>query len=104
MELGRSCVHKSYRGGTALTYLWAGLQNMWNITIEILFGVASFHGTDPSKIASSLSLLHYKYLAPSDLMVNAKSPNKQRMDLVDVQQVDRVEATKQIPSLIKGLP
>ena len=35
-------------------------------------------------------------------MVNAKSPNKQRMDLVDVREVDRVEATKQIPSLIKA--
>ena len=32
--------------------------------IEILFGVASFHGTNPSKIAPSLSLLHSKYLAP----------------------------------------
>ena len=103
MELSRSCVHKSYRGGTALTYLWAGLSKYVEYNkIEILFGVASFHGTDPSKIASPLSLLYYKYLAPSDLMVHAKSPNKQRMDLVDLHKIDRVEATKQIPSLIKA--
>ena len=67
-----------------------------------MFGVASFHGTNPSKIAPSLSLLHSKYLAPPDLMVTAKSPNKQRMDLVDMHKVDRVAAMKQIPSLIKA--
>tara|TARA_B100000902_G_scaffold365799_1_gene387042 strand:- start:1072 stop:1860 length:789 start_codon:yes stop_codon:yes gene_type:complete len=103
MELGRSCLHKSYRGGTAMTYLWAGLSKYVEYNgIEILFGVASFHGTDPSKIASSLSLLHYKYLAPPDLMVIAKSPNKHKMDLVDLHKVDRLEATKKIPSLIKA--
>tara|TARA_Y100001954_G_scaffold232382_1_gene283562 strand:- start:2118 stop:2954 length:837 start_codon:yes stop_codon:yes gene_type:complete len=103
MELGRSCVHRSYRDGTALTYLWAGLSKYVEYNgIEILFGVASFHGTDPSRIASSLSLLHYNYLAPPDLMVNAKSPNNHRMDLVDLHKVDRVEAVKQIPSLIKA--
>ncbi len=103
MELGRSCVHKSYRGGTALTHLWTGLtEYVYQNGIEILFGVASFHGTNPSKIAPSLSLLHSKYLAPPDLMVTAKSPNKQRMDLVDMHKVDRVAAMKQIPSLIKA--
>ena len=35
-------------------------------------------------------------------MVTAKSPNKQRMDLVDMHKVDRVAAMKQIPSLIKA--
>ena len=96
MELGRSCVRKSYRGGTALTHLWTGLTSMFGNGIEILFGVASFHGTNPSKIAPALSLLHSKYLAPPDLMVTAKSPNKQRMDLVDMHKVDRVAAMKQI--------
>lgn len=103
MELGRSCIHKSYRGGAALTHLWSGISDyVHRHGIEILFGVASFPGTDTTKIAASLSLLHNKYLAPQNLMVTAKPPNNQRMDLVDWNEVDRVQAMKQIPPLIKA--
>ncbi|MEO0358226.1 MAG: GNAT family N-acetyltransferase, partial [Pseudomonadota bacterium] len=47
LELGRSCVHIDYRGGTAMFHLWNGLANYVQAhNIEVLFGVASFHGTD----------------------------------------------------------
>ncbi|HBM38373.1 MAG TPA: ornithine-acyl-ACP acyltransferase, partial [Sulfitobacter sp.] len=46
LELGRSCLHPSYRGGIAMHQLWAGLASyVAEHGIEILFGVASFHGT-----------------------------------------------------------
>ena len=103
LELGRSCVHQDYRNGTIMNLLWRAIAEYVKLyDIKILLGCASFHGTNPSKIAPSLSLLHSKYLAPPDLMVTAKSPNKQRMDLVDMHKVDRVAAMKQIPSLIKA--
>ena len=34
--------------------------------IEVLFGVASFHGTDAQALAAPLSLLHHRHLAPED--------------------------------------
>ena len=41
--------------------------------IELLFGVASFHGTDPAPLAEALSYLHHEHLAPPDLRVRAQS-------------------------------
>ena len=46
LELGRSCVLPDYRGGAGLFLLWNGLSEyVLNRGVEILFGVASFHGT-----------------------------------------------------------
>ena len=37
--------------------LWNGLASTcWSGDIEILFGVASFHGTDPEPLAEALTL------------------------------------------------
>ena len=47
LELGRSCVHRDYRGGGAMFHLWTALaEYVARHDIEILFGVASFHGRD----------------------------------------------------------
>ena len=47
VELGRSCVDRGYRGGAALPLLWQGLADyVVSRQIDILFGVASFHGRD----------------------------------------------------------
>ncbi|MEM8537204.1 MAG: GNAT family N-acetyltransferase, partial [Pseudomonadota bacterium] len=63
MELGRSCVAIGYRGGAAMFHLWNGLARyINNHQIEILFGVASFHGTDVARLAQPLSLLHHRHL------------------------------------------
>ena len=43
LELGRSCVHRYYRGGTAMYHLWQGLSDyITKYKIDILFGVASY--------------------------------------------------------------
>ena len=48
VELGRSCVAREHRGGPAMHLLWNGLASyVLERGIELLFGVASFHGTDP---------------------------------------------------------
>ncbi|OZA00701.1 MAG: ornithine-acyl-ACP acyltransferase, partial [Rhodobacterales bacterium 17-64-5] len=47
LELGRSCVHRDLRGGAAMFLLWNGLADyVLERGIEVLFGAASFHGTD----------------------------------------------------------
>ena len=58
VELGRSCVDAAYRGGAAMHFLWNGLAKyVLDRNIQIMFGVASFHGTDPAKISQALSFL-----------------------------------------------
>lgn len=103
LELGRSCVHADYRGGTAMYHLWNGLANyVHEHRIEVLFGVASFHGTDIAALAQPLSYLHHYHLAPPALRVRVQPEHKQRMDLIARDQVDRRAAMVATPALIKA--
>ena len=103
LELGRSCLHPDYRGGMAMFHLWTGLaQYVEQHQIEILFGVASFHGTDPAALADPLSSLHHNHLAPEDLRVRAHDRHFQPMDLVPADQLDRRRAMLETPALIKA--
>lgn len=103
LELGRSCLHKDYRGGSAMYHLWNGLAGyVAERQIEVLFGVASFHGTVVAALAQPLAMLHHNHLAPPDLRVRAQADVFQSMDLVAPQDLDRRAAMVQVPALIKA--
>lgn len=103
MELGRSCIDPLYRGGLALQMMWNGLgQYVLDHDIEILFGVASFAGTDTANIQHALSFLHHNHLAPEDLRVTALPSNRVEMDILPKDQIDRLKAVGQLPPLIKA--
>ena len=103
LELGRSCVHPDYRGGLAVHYLWNGLaEYVAKNEIEVLFGVASFHGVDPKALALPLSYLHNNHLAPEDLRVKVRDGHFQSMNLLGPDQSTRASAMREIPSLIKA--
>lgn len=103
LELGRSCLHPDYRGGMAMYHLWSGLAAYAETHgIEVMFGVASFHGTDVAALAQPLSMLHHNHLAPPDLRVRARGERFQTMDLVPAADLDRRAAMVAVPSLIKG--
>jgi putative hemolysin len=103
MELGRSCLHADYRGGAAMYVLWNGLaEYVQEHGIEVLFGTASFHGTDVDALADSLSLLHHRHLAPAELRVRTVAERFQTMDLKPEADLDRLKAMRAVPALIKG--
>jgi putative hemolysin len=103
LELGRSCLHRDFRGGMALHALWGGLaQYVAAHKIDILFGVASFYGTDMAKLAAPLSLLHHRHLAPEVLRVRAHDRTHQSMGLVPYDDLDRRAVMVAMPSLIKA--
>ncbi|MEM9974103.1 MAG: GNAT family N-acyltransferase [Pseudomonadota bacterium] len=103
LELGRSCLHPDYRGGTAIMHLWQGLAAyVEDHAIEVLFGVASFHGTEIAPLAAPLSLLHHRHLAPEPLRVRAREGAFQRMDLMAEAEIDRAAAMRAVPALIKA--
>lgn len=103
MELGRSCLHRDYRGGAAMFHLWQALAGyVAEHEIEVLFGTASFHGTDAQALAQPLSLLHARHLAPEGLRVRARAAQYQRMDLLPPERIDRKAALLQVPALIKA--
>jgi putative hemolysin len=103
LELGRSCVHADHRGGTAMFHLWNGLADyVLERGIEVLFGVASFHGTDVAALAQPLSWLHHHHLAPPEMRVLARPPHRQEMDLIPADRLDRKAAMAATPALIKA--
>jgi L-ornithine Nalpha-acyltransferase len=103
VELGRSCVAPEHRGGPAMHLLWNGLASyVLERRIELLFGVASFHGTDPAPLAEALSYLHHEHLAPPDLRVRAQAGHFLDMNLVPREAIDAPRALQVIPSLIKA--
>jgi L-ornithine Nalpha-acyltransferase len=103
VELGRSCVHADYRGGTAMFHLWNGLADfVLQREIEIMFGVASFHGTDIEVLKMPLAYLHHNHLAPEALRVRVQEGHFQTMDLVPAEALDRRAAMVGTPALIKA--
>lgn len=103
LELGRSCLLSEYRGGNAMFVLWNGLaEYVEKHGIEILFGTASFHGTDLEQLAEPLSILYHRHLAPEELRVKALADHHTEMNIKPADQIDRLAAMKAVPALIKG--
>lgn len=103
LELGRSCLHPEYRGGAAMFHLWNALAAyVAEHEIDVLFGVASFHGADVRQHAAALSLLHHRHLAPEDICARCQPDVFHRMDLIPEAQLDRRAAMLAVPPLIKA--
>ncbi|GAB5439094.1 L-ornithine N(alpha)-acyltransferase [Falsiruegeria mediterranea] len=103
LELGRSCLHPDYRGGMAMFHLWNGLAAyVAEHEVEVLFGVASFHGTDVDALAQPLSMLHHNHLAPEDLRVRTQPQHFVDMNRVAPEGLDRRKAMLEVPALIKA--
>ncbi len=103
VELGRSCVAAEHRRGPAMHLLWNGLASyVLERGIELLFGVASFHGTDPAPLEEALAFLYHEHLAPPDLRVRAQPAHYLDMNLMPREAVEPARALQVIPSLIKA--
>ena len=102
-ELGRSCIARELRGGPGMFLLWGALSRYAERHgIEVLFGVASFHGTDPAPLAAPLSLLHHRHLAPPALRVRARPAAFVPMDVLPPDGFDPKAAMAAIPPLIRA--
>ncbi|SEN26126.1 ornithine-acyl[acyl carrier protein] N-acyltransferase [Loktanella fryxellensis] len=101
LELGRSCLLPAYRGGPAMMHLFAGVaQHVAAQPDTLLFGVASFHGTDTARLTAPLALLHSDHLAPPGLRPHAIGPHAIPMPVAAP--ADRKAALRAIPPLIKA--
>ncbi len=103
LELGRSCVHADYRTGSAMFLMWNGLSEyVLERDIEVMFGVASFHGTDVEALKVPLSWLHHHHLAPDALRVRVLADHFQPMDLLPPDALDKRAALSAMPALMKA--
>ncbi len=104
LELGRSCVLKSYRGrpGT-MQLLWKGLMAyVARFDIDLMFGCASLAGIDPAALALPLSYLQHFHAMPASLRVRARPELFVNMDLIPKTGIDPREGLRSLPPLLKG--
>lgn len=104
LELGRSCVLKAYRSKPAtMQLLWRGLMvYVARFSIDLMFGCASFSGTDPKALALPLSYLHHYHPMPDAIRVRAIASQYVDMNLMPKDAIDPKEALRALPPLLKG--
>jgi len=104
LELGRSCILKSYRArpGT-MQLLWKGLMAyVARFDIDLMFGCASLPGTDVAEMALPLSYLHHFHAMPEHLRVKAQPELYVEMNRLPKEAIDEREGIRSLPAMLKG--
>ena len=103
VEMGRSCVDAEYRTRAAMQLLWRGIAAyVFQHNIQLLFGCASFEGTNIQENALPLSYLYHYHLAPPALCVRALDNLYETMNLMPAHTINQRDAINALPPLIKG--
>ena len=104
LELGRSCILKSYRArpGT-MQLLWKGLMAyVARFDIDMMFGCASLPGTNVEDMALPLSYLHHFHPMPAQLQVRARPELFVDMNRMPKEAIEPREAIRSLPAILKG--
>lgn len=103
LELGRSCVLAEYRTKPILNLLWQGIADyITDHKIDLLFGCASFHGTNIDEMATQLSYLHHFHSTPGNISPVALPDQYVNMNIIPKEEIDERRAFASLPPLIKG--
>jgi putative hemolysin len=103
LELGRSCVAAGHRTKAVMQLLWQGIAGyVLSRKIDLMFGCASFPGTDPQALAVPLSYLHHFHLAPEELRPRALPQLYTNMNLLPRTAAGLKRAVAELPPLMKG--
>lgn len=103
LEMGRSCVAQAYRTRHTLDLLWRGIAlYIEHYRIDVLFGCASFPGTEPADHAPALKFLAEQRPAPDEWRASALPARTAALDLAGVSALDARRAIAAMPPLIKG--
>lgn len=104
LELGRSCVLKSYRSKSmTLQLLWKGIMAYAaRYSVDVMFGCGSLPSTDPEALALPLSFLHHFHRAPEESSVRARPELYVEMNRMPKKDIDPKVAFRALPPLIRG--
>lgn len=103
LELGRSCVLPPYRTSATISLLWRGIADyIAQHGIGLMFGCASFHGTDPDAHGAALSWLHHNHLADAMQRPRVLAANGVTLERMAAGSYDARAALLSLPPLIKG--
>jgi putative hemolysin len=103
LEFGRSCILKEFRSKRTLELLWHG---SWAWVVrnrhDVMFGCASFEGTDPELHREALSFLHHNASGKDDWQVCALPALRGDFEPMAPEDIDLKRALRALPTLIKG--
>ncbi|MGH1484966.1 MAG: GNAT family N-acetyltransferase [Cellvibrionaceae bacterium] len=103
LELSRFCVDPNGRGGVILMLIWKyAMTFLQDNHIDVMFGCASFSGTDVNQHLPILNYLYQHHLAPEFLRPVPKVDDY--IDLKEIYQPDAdwADAQKSVPTLLRG--
>ncbi|NNC99253.1 MAG: GNAT family N-acetyltransferase [Gammaproteobacteria bacterium] len=103
LELSRACVSTEGRGGAILMLLWKfTMQFIAENNYDVLFGCASFAGTDYLQHTEILSYLYHEHLAEQELMPKVRD----EVSSVAIKDFHvppaKGKARGQVPTLLRG--
>lgn len=103
LELGRFCIDSDRRQGGILLLIWRWTMGfIVDNDIEVMFGCASFPGTDVRAHREILSYLNHNNLAPAELRPRPVVPNHVRLEDHAGASGDFSRATRDLPPLLRG--
>jgi L-ornithine Nalpha-acyltransferase len=103
LEMGRSCIDAAHRTRAAMQILWRGVTAyVLANKIDILFGCASLHGTDPATMKEPLAYLYHSCLAPPEIRPRALPGRYVDMNLLPASAINGRQALRLLPPIIKG--
>lgn len=103
LELGRSCVLPDYRTRPVLQKMWEEIAHyVADHDIGMMFGCASFRGTDLGALSEQLAYLHHFHQADKSVCPRAVDARYVDMNLHAKEDLNIKQAFMSLPPLIKG--
>lgn len=103
VEMGRFCIHPEVKDPDVLRMAWAELAKYVDQEgVELLFGCASFQGTDTADYLDAFTMLRDKYLAPKRWLPRVKSPTVFRFAARLRRKPDMRQALRRMPPLLRS--
>ena len=102
VEMGRFCIHPALKDPDILRVAWGTMTKYVDEKeVELLFGCASFPGTDAGTYADAFAVLRDKHLAPERWLPRIKAPNVVRYAARLRRKPDMRQAMRRMPPLLK---
>lgn len=102
VELGRFCVDPDCTDPDILRIAWGAMTTYIDQRgIELLFGCASFTGTDNAAYSDAFAMLRDRHIAPKRWLPRVKAPHVFRFGEKSRHKADMKQALKRMPPLLR---
>jgi len=103
LELSRFCVDPNGRGGVILMLIWKyAMSFLQDNNIDVMFGCASFAGSDVEQHLPILNYLYEHHLAPEFLRPKPKVADYVDLNVLYEKSAKWEDAQKSVPTLLRG--